>query len=376
MYSVNASKKTEKLKKAYVVGADKKTEKLKKAYVVGADKKLVKLWSSATPQFLITTSRSKVWLSEDLSNWEEVSAGSGNKGCKVAYGNGTYVILYDPHVSNYSTADLQVATSTDGKAWTLRTIGSVVTFAGSAQNIHFCNGQFIATYSNWNPRKYYVYTSKDGVTWTMVGGTTQDLPTTKNLNIVYGYYGGQLCYVTTTGSGLSYSTDLINWTAVSSFSANGHYITHFVTDRDGLIYVLTAEPGVGYINGSSYQHKNTSKYTIFSNAIFNEDTNKIYFVAGSQSNMSTNTLWLYSAPKYGVINEIGYLYASRPLYTKTYAYGNGKHAIVTTFGSSTDKVKCHYSLDDGKTWTEVEIGTVGNTGIDYSNSGLVYAKGE
>lgn len=152
MYNVNASKKTEKLKKAYVVNADKKTEKLKKCYVVGADKKLVKLWSGFTPAFLAEVYNS-LYYSEDAVNWS-VKKTFTHEILGMLYGNNKYYVAarYYQYVEFY--------TSEDGSTWTM--LSRVDNYAMEKGGFKYLNGKFFMYDNNYSS----MYYSSDCITWT------------------------------------------------------------------------------------------------------------------------------------------------------------------------------------------------------------------
>lgn len=89
MYSVNASKKTEKLKKLYVVDADQKTEKLKKAYVVNAEQKLEKLWSSGVDAGEVVFTASKTWTVPEGVKTIDIFCVGGGGGAGGGFYNGS-----------------------------------------------------------------------------------------------------------------------------------------------------------------------------------------------------------------------------------------------------------------------------------------------
>ena len=378
MYSVENGK-TAKLG-AYVVGADSKLEKLGGAYVVNAEQKLEKLWSSASPQFLITTPKGKILLSEDLANWEQISIGKSGS-CKMVYGNGTYVIAFDPYTTANTTSDFIVATSKDGRTWTVRKIGTVVPLSVLQFNIFFCNGQFIATYNSYESGyKYHVYTSSDGETWTKKGNSSIALPTltaSKSQNVVYGYYSNQYCYVMLSGSTWAYSTDLLNWTKYSGSQAQT--LNSLYTSKDGTIFAIienSGSPKICKLN-NGLTDVATNFYTGYiCGSCYNDDADDVCVLVGENNSGSTTRVkHLFSTKNRSSITTIGPdFYGSVTLYMNGLVCGDGKYVTISTDSSNTSIVRCHYSL--GSAWTEVELGTVSDTGVGYNSSGLVFAKGE
>ena len=179
MYIVDASKKTEGLKKVYVVNADQKTEGLKKCYVVNADRKLEKLWESFTKRFIhrYRPQSQAVYArsSEDFVNWTDaVKIGStfygGNRGTFVNFGSGHF---------NYSLF-------LNGRYYFASTIGGFqytddgVDFTTYAENFNpitntkgscltVIDGKFYAVYkSNDSLASISIYTSTDLINWTLV----------------------------------------------------------------------------------------------------------------------------------------------------------------------------------------------------------------
>lgn len=377
MYDVE-SLKTAKIK-AYDV-ENCKTAKLKKAYVV-ENGKLAKLWSSASPQYMITTASGVAHLSEDAVNWEQVNVPL-SKGCKCVYGNGTYVMVFDPYVTAQTASDFKVATSKDGRNWTLRTIGTVTPLAANMFNLHFCNGQFIATYSSFESGyKYHVYTSSDGVTWTKRGNSGIALPTLsnsslKNQHIVYGSYSGQKRYVVPTTSSWAYSSDLLNWTSFSGSQAQA--LDSLYTSDDGTVFAIIANSGSPKIckldNGLiSIASGFYSGYVCAS--CYDEDNDEVCLVVGENNGSSAdNKKHLFSTKDRGSITGIGPdFYGGASLNMNGLVFGNGKYVTISTGSSNTSIARCHYT--SGGAWTEVEIGTTGNTKI-YNSGGLIFAKGE
>ena len=162
MYSVDASKKTEKLKKAYVVNADKKTEKLKKCYVVDDDKKLVKLWSAFTPRF-IGANHNQIFKSVDGVAWEAVDV-PWDASYKAYYNTAELSIGMTYGLGKYWIANSKyLCSSDDGDTWTIEKIHDNVntsTYHGY-NKVFFVNGQ-ICAYDSYSQT---LHITSDGKTW-------------------------------------------------------------------------------------------------------------------------------------------------------------------------------------------------------------------
>lgn len=379
LYVGNASAKASKVKKLYVGDANNKARKLKKLYVGDANGKARLFWSSASSQYMITTSSGKVHLSEDAVNWEQVSVPL-SRGCSCVYGNGTYVMLFDPYVTSNTASSLQVATSKDGKTWTLRTIGTVTPMSTSGYTLNFCNGIFIVTYNSFESGfKYHVYTSADGVTWQKKGNSTTSFNTKSNgqycIDIVYGRYNNKNYYIKCNSAGIDYSTDLLTWTSVNSMSSS--YIKGLVTIQDGTLYMISSQPAVYKVTTSASSIWTGTSGYVPSNLVYSEEDNELYWVAGQDAyNTTSNFKRIYKTTNLASASSPSYFNTSKQLSWGSLVCGNGKLSFISANNSSSDIARNHYSLDGGATWTTAEIGTVGNTGISYSSSIILFTKGE
>lgn len=372
--------KAHKVKKMYL-GVDGKARKVKKVYIGDANGKARLCWSGASPQYLITTSQGKAHISTDAISWEQVSVPLSNKICLCAYGNGIYVMVFDPCVTANTASSLQVATSTDGRTWTLRTIGTVTPNGMNGYTLNFCNGIFIVTSVSYESGfKYHVYTSVNGITWQKKGNSSSFFQTFNNkpqtMDIVYGYYDNKLYYIKGRGSGIEYSTDLITWTQVSSLSS--YDIRDLIVTSDGTAYAITAK------NILRIQKSATSIWTTaddnytHSNMVYDEEEDELYWLSGANSYATTSNYrrCYKTVNKRTSTSTLGFFYGSNMLQHYSFVKGNDKLSAISTNGSSSDKVMHHYSLDGGNTWTLTEIGTGGSTSINNNNSMILFTKGE
>ncbi|QQZ63618.1 chitobiase/beta-hexosaminidase C-terminal domain-containing protein [Paenibacillus sonchi] len=97
-----------------------------------------------------------IWNSADLAQWNQVTLSPRTTGfTAAAYGNNTYVAIGE---NNQTTTAL--ATSPDGKTWTLR---SGINDSTTLSDIAFGNGKFVAVGSGAGGPK--IKTSEDGISW-------------------------------------------------------------------------------------------------------------------------------------------------------------------------------------------------------------------
>ena len=353
MYGVDASKKTAKLKKAYVVNANKKTEKLKKCYVVGTDKKLIKLWSGFTPMFVqaardtsVSPYAGLVRYSENGQSWTTVDLQLGNASDNylnyntIAFGNGVYVAAFWGGYLAYST---------DGVTWTKYTAPQKTSNAsdGSTTRVFFCNGKFILYMSE---DATYVYTSTDGVNWSYVGKHGKFGGANYSIELLeYGKLsasGGNVYIAVLNLNGYGnvwYSTDLLTWTSWNTSACA--YNMHMKPNHDYPFFVARIN-GTTPISNYYYNTEYSSwSYGYFddrgySASVYNEDDNTIYFYSGT----SGGYLW-----KWDIGTENSYYstvqggWISSDVMPINAVHGNGLFV-----GYTTDNMV--YSTD-GQTWT-------------------------
>ena len=254
MYNVNASKKTEKLKKAYVVNASKKTEKLKKCYVVGADKKLVKLWSSGGDKLFMVAKQylsNPIHIASAKSADEFVENGMVQQSITGGYDtwhpfcvDGKYIIYY-----GHSSASTKVMYSDDLTTWTFAEVSTALYLDLSASEvgvkrtnnkIFYTNGRFVA-FVQLYPTSTKVYSwicleSSDGLNWTEKGTVYAGSMSPNALE--YGLINGVMQYVLATNKGIFYSSDLVSWTQKDTTAYSSVY--GMTADSNGEVFLLNS----------------------------------------------------------------------------------------------------------------------------------------
>lgn len=243
MYSVNASKKTEKLKKLYVVDVDQKTEKLKKAYVVGADKKLVKLWSSFTPRF-VSASRTRLFHSVDGKTWEaqEIPWDTSYLGTStqpwptmgMTYGLGKYWLAHGKYLCS----------SEDGVTWNIvktTSVSNPYRYSGFCK-VFFLNNEIVA-YEKTNSAPYTVlHITSDGKNWS----TIEFIDGVSIRDMCYGNHMGKNVYFWLINESYNvkvYISETLNGTRTNIITEFGgcqdseKYYTQMIIANDGKLYL-------------------------------------------------------------------------------------------------------------------------------------------
>ena len=112
-----------------------------------------------------TASYNYVMVSSDGKNWEQVitTGIGGHNHSAIAFGNGKFVAVGNAY---FSTSANLVSVSSDGINWTQ---SSVPEFNNDKiSNVTFANGVFVATTGLYTSSYSNVYTSVDGINWTVV----------------------------------------------------------------------------------------------------------------------------------------------------------------------------------------------------------------
>lgn len=148
----------------------------------------------------------------------------------VAFGNGVFVAIKSP----LTGGTLHYATSTDGTAWTARTIATTISSSGSAQRVRFLNGRFLIMPIGISGSAGVALSlsSTDGITWTSatVGSTT-----TSPDEIDFG--NGRVLAVGSNGYFIG-STDFSSWSNQST-SLQGAFAIQDVAFGNGRWFVTT-----------------------------------------------------------------------------------------------------------------------------------------
>ena len=158
-YAIDSSKYSQ-LKKSYVIEGSKYA-KLGKTYVI-ENGKYVKLWNGGGASGFIVGSYGTIQHSEAGTSWTTKNIGSSTYGyvCGSAYGNGMYVVM---------TSERYVGYSTDGTTWTFKIIDSSIPGSDLHYiNVQFCDGTFIITFRDATNYDSWLYSSTDGINWTLV----------------------------------------------------------------------------------------------------------------------------------------------------------------------------------------------------------------
>ncbi len=168
-------------------------------------------------------------LAQSLPTWRETTPTAALAGARIyglAHGNGTFVLTAS---SNSPVANFAL-TSADGTAWTRRDLpaGGI---AGIRQ-VRFVNGKFWTVGGDGSGRST-VYSSTDGVTWTIVQTVTVGGIATGG-GLVDLAYGNGL-YVAPLDLGWLTSADGVTWTARTQPTPTGG--------------TLSASTGVAFANG-------------------------------------------------------------------------------------------------------------------------------
>ncbi|MBL9201411.1 MAG: immunoglobulin domain-containing protein [Opitutaceae bacterium] len=129
----------------------------------------------------------------------------------VAFGNGTFVAIAGTPIPSATgpAVPIRIATSTDGLAWTARSINNTL-FRPGVSRVRFLNGRFVVYYGGQtaadfgSPTANFIATSTDGVAWTNIAQTTASNFT--EMVFVNGRY------YAVTGSTIISSADLAAWT--------------------------------------------------------------------------------------------------------------------------------------------------------------------
>lgn len=193
MYGVNASKTTEKLRKAYVVGKEQTTEKLKKAYVVNKEQKLEKLWSGFTPLFigitpnhLFTSQDGKDWSMSELPFSMSVSNNTFKIG--LTYGLGKY----------WAAIGKNLSCSEDGITWTVvKTSSHYYAF----KNVFFVNGEIVVyEKETTSDLRWTMHITSDGKNWRTVYMQRLTHPYNSGgyftlCELLYGTFNGEKVYL-------------------------------------------------------------------------------------------------------------------------------------------------------------------------------------
>ena len=196
--------------------------------------------------------------SSDGINWSLVSSNTNGTGRSVTYGNGIWVVgsdigsrtslsymdgyyiaeafgtLFDTscyglafgvgvYVAVGSDATNNILYSLDGMTWSVASATSIGPVNGAA--VTYANGVFVAVFNPVSIGADMLYTSSDGINWSIISGIIQ-----QGTTVAYGN-GQWLLYGTSNAtSALFRSPDLSTWSEVST-----QILTGFMTYGDTLI---------------------------------------------------------------------------------------------------------------------------------------------
>jgi hypothetical protein len=284
----------------------------------------------------------------DLQKWTAVKDSKFGSSIitAIAYGNNRFIAG--------SGEDGKMAYSSDGISWTAVANSPF----NSIEDIAYGGGRWVALGNG------IAYSDDNGVSWTAVSGS--GLP---NFDIAYG--NNRWVGVGSRGSGIAYSDDGINWTAVADSTIwvythtfpNGTSYTGTVAVTD-IAYGNSRWVAVGAEGGKmAYSDDNgvtwtaVTDSTLFANGIGDIafGNNRFVAVIGRRIAYSDNGISWTAVTNSPFSTDI-----------KGIAYGNNRFVAVDGIGTIA------YSEDNGVTWTAVEDSKMSFPfGIAYGNNRFV-----
>lgn len=362
---LGVSGKAQKVKKAYI-GVDGKARKIKKMYIGDANGKARLCWSDGGT-FIVAGYYGSL-TSDDGINWN-THPGSMSGWSLYACGNGVAVI------AKYSNGTVSMYYSRNGASWTASAVLANGFSNGCYGNVHlsFCNERFIVI------NDHNMYSSTDGITWTLVNTFTRCIGAYLMSNIGYGLYNGSYCYVAqfcnffsdTDGGKLLYSTDLINWYNITNDAPTAEYgYKAHILSGNGTLYWLRSDQTTIKLNMLNTSSKGTTYLYSFGYAERTFSLDNVTYVPESQYIFLSDyygQAWYYifssnSWTEY--TNPLPIAYWKEKYFRQTVSYNNSAEQDNLWYATSFNDVK-------NGIWTLCYTGPKSTVGMN-GNNGIMY----
>lgn len=307
--------------------------------------------------FVVVGTSGNIMTSTDGVNWTSRSSGQTSTIYSVTYGNGKFVA---------AGANGMILTSTDGSNWDKMNSGSSEWYTG----ISYVNGKFVATGGGT------VSNSTDGVTWTN--------KLVQNSIYLHSVAYGNGKYIVVGDRGVIYaSTDLLNWTAITSGIINNF---KKILYQDGKFKVF-GNLGMSESTDGTAWTRYDMPLTYLNSAVYG---NGQYVAVGNSGTIiasSDGAQWTsltkglnqalrgiaYGNGKYVTVGAGGLMYSEDGLnwsivtfsdyYLNSVTYGNGKFVVAGQKGAD----GYVFSSSDGVNWISKATATPPLTHVMYGN---------
>ena len=190
------------------------------------------------------TAANQVIVSQDGITWTGYAAAAANQWWDVCYGNGRFVAVAQSGAGN------RVMTSPDGKTWTIRTSAANYPWT----KVVYGNGIFVATAGSGGVGSFAMYSTDNGVTWTLSGIPAQTINNINGLTFGDGKFVamGARSYVSTDGINWTQGTTNLSDVQWSVVYGNGRFVAvegdafspNSAYSVDGLTWTLASVPFV------------------------------------------------------------------------------------------------------------------------------------